>query len=95
VNVQEWINNANSWELMVFPNPLSSKLNVQYNLPKEDEITIVLFDTQGKLFLQKSFGQQVIGQHQETIDLTNIPNGTYVCRISGQQNMITKTVIKN
>jgi hypothetical protein len=25
----------------------------------------------------------------------SIPQGTYVCRISGQQNTITKTVIKN
>ena len=95
VNVQEWINNANSWELMVFPNPLSSKLNVQYNLPKEDEITTVLFDTNGKLFLQKNLGKQASGEHQETIELTSIPPGTYLCQISGNQNSITKTVVKN
>jgi len=95
LNVQEWINNANAWELVIFPNPTSTTLNVRYNLPKEDELTIALFDMQGKLILQKKLGKQVSGEHQETLDLTSIPQGTYVCRISGQQNMITKTVIKH
>jgi hypothetical protein len=95
LNVQEWINNANAWELVIFPNPTSTTLNVRYNLPKEDELTIALFDMQGKLILQKNLGKQVSGEHQETLDLTSIPQGTYVCRISGQQNTITKTVIKN
>jgi len=95
LNVQEWLNKVNAWEVVIFPNPTSTNLNVRYNLTKEDEITIALFDMQGKLILQKNFGKQVSGEHQETLDLTSIPQGTYVCRISGQQNTITKTVIKN
>lgn len=95
LNVQEWLSNANAWEVVIFPNPTSVNLNVRYNLPKEDEITIALFDMQGKLILQKSLGKQVSAEHQETLDLTSIPQGTYACRISGQQNTITKTVIKN
>jgi hypothetical protein len=94
-NVQELLNVANSWDVAIFPNPPSTTLNVIYNLPKEDEITIALFDMQGNLILQKSLGKQVFGEHQETLDLTNIPQGTYVCRISGRQNTITKTAIKN
>ncbi len=95
LNVQEWLSKVNAWEVVIFPNPTSTTLNVRYNLPKEDELTIALFDMQGKLILQKNLGKQVSGEHQETIDLTSIPQGTYVCRISGQQNMITKTVIKH
>jgi hypothetical protein len=95
LNVLEWINSANVWNVMVFPNPTSTDLNVSYNLPKEDEITIALFDMQGKLMLQKGSGKQVSGEHQETLDLTSIDQGKYVCRISGLKNAITKTVIKN
>ncbi len=95
LNVQEWLNIANAWDVMIFPNPTSANLNVCFNLPKEDEITIALFDKQGKLILQKSLGKQVPGEHQETLDLSNIPQGTYVCRISGKQNTITKKIIKN
>ena len=95
LNVGEWLNKANAWVVVIFPNPTSATLNVHYNLPKEDEITIALFDMQGKLILQKNLGKQVSGEHKETLDLTSIPQGTYGCRISGQQNTITKTVIKN
>ena len=95
LNVQEWLNNANDWQVVVFPNPTSTNLNVRYNLPMEDEITIALFDNQGKLILQKNFGKQVFGEHQEILDLTSIPQGNYVCRIKGQKNTIIKTVIKN
>jgi hypothetical protein len=95
LNVLEWINNANVWDVMIFPNPTSTNFNVSYNLPREDEIIIALFDMQGKLKLQKSSGKQGAGEHQETLDLTSIDQGTYVCRISGLNNAITKTVIKN
>jgi hypothetical protein len=94
LNVQEWLSYVNGWELVIFPNPTSTTLNVHYNLTKEDEITIALFDMHGKLILQKNLGKQVSGEHQETLDLTSIPQGNYVCRITGQQKTITKTVIK-
>lgn len=95
LNVQEWLSNASAWEVVIFPNPTSTSLNVRYNLAKEDDITIELFDMQGRLILQKNLGKQVSGEHQETLEQTSILQGTYVCRISGQQNMVAKTIIKN
>jgi hypothetical protein len=72
----------------------STNLNVCYNLPKEDEITIALFDMQGKLILEKKIGNKISGEHQETLDLKDLPQGSYVCRITGKQNSITKQVVK-
>jgi hypothetical protein len=95
LNVQEWLNNANAWEVVIFPNPTSTNLNVCYNLPKEDEITIALFDMQGKLILQKSLGKQVSGEQQQTLDVSNLTEGTYVFRIEGQHQTVNKTLIKN
>jgi hypothetical protein len=95
LNVQEWLNSANAWEVVIFPNPTSTNLNVRYNLPKEDDITIALFDMQGKLILQKKVGKQVSGEQQQTLDVINLPAGSYVCRMKGQHQTVTKTVIKN
>ena len=91
----EWLNSANAWEVVIFPNPTSTNLNVLYNLPKEDDITIALFDMQGKLILQKRVGKQVSGEQQQTLDVSNLPEGSYVCRVKGQHQTVTKTVIKN
>lgn len=95
LNVQEWLNSANAWEVVIFPNPTSTNLNLRYNLPKDDEINIALFDMQGKLFLRKSLGKQLSGEQQQTLDVSNLPEGSYVCRIKGQHQTVTKTVIKN
>jgi len=69
-------------------------LNVSFNLPQADEVSIRLYDIQGKLIVSKDIGHKGIGKHQELIDLTDIPMGTYTCSISGQKNTITKQLIK-
>jgi hypothetical protein len=94
VNLLEWLNNANGWEVNVYPNPTSTSLNISFNLPQADDVSINLYDTQGKLISEKKIGKKESGKHQEILDLTGIPQGTYICRISGQKNMITKQVIK-
>jgi len=94
INVQEWLNDANSWEVAVYPNPTSTTLNIRFNMPKEDEVSIGLYDMQGKQVLLKALGSKSFGSHQEMLDLIDMPNGTYVCRISGKYNSITKQVIK-
>ncbi|MBU3659610.1 MAG: T9SS type A sorting domain-containing protein [Flavobacteriales bacterium] len=94
-NIQELLNNANAWNLNVCPNPTNSILNINFNLPKADEVLIGLYDIDGKPILEKDFGNKVAGEYQEILDLTNIPNGTYICRISGTRNIITKKVIKH
>ena len=49
---------------------------------------------QGKQILEKNMGNKISGEHQETLDLKDLPQGTYVCRITGKQNSITKQVVK-
>ena len=93
-NIQELLNNANAWDFSVSPNPTNTILNIHFNLPKADEVLIGLFDMKGKLILEKNLGSKAAGEYQEILDLTNIPQGTYICRTSGIQNIITKKVIK-
>jgi hypothetical protein len=95
LNVQELLNNVNTWEVVVFPNPTSSNLNIRFNLPKEDEITIALFDMQGKLILMKNIGKQVSGEQQQTLDVSNLFEGSYMCLIEGRHLRVTKKVIIN
>jgi hypothetical protein len=94
VNTQEWLNQANAWQVRVFPNPSSTVLNVRFQLPKEEKVSIALIDLQGKLLLEKNLENKAAGEYQEILDLTGLSKGTYICRISGQQNTITKQVIK-
>ena len=94
LNTQELLNKANAWNLSVFPNPTSTNLNVSFNLPKADKMSIALYDLQGKVVLEKQLGTKANGKHQEMLNISNLPNGAYVCRISGGHNSITKQIIK-
>lgn len=93
-NIQEMLNNANAWNFSVSPNPTNTILNIHFNLPKADEVLIGLYDMNGKLIMEKNLGSKVAGEYQELLDLTNIPDGTYICRTSGVQNIIAKKIIK-
>ena len=93
-NIQELLNKANAWDFSVSPNPTNTFLNIHFNLPKADEVLIGLYDMNGKLIMEKNLGSKVAGEYQEQLDLTTIPQGTYICRTSGVQNIITKKVIK-
>jgi hypothetical protein len=94
LNAGALLNSLNTWDLIIFPNPVSNSLKIQYKLPKEDKISIALYDVLGKLILEKKFGEQLPGSHSDVIDLTNIPKGNYGLRIVGQNQSITKNVIK-
>lgn len=95
LNVEDWIHTANAMEVVVFPNPTSNFLEVRFTLPAADQIGISLYDFQGKLVLEKHLAKQVSGIYQQTLDLTNVAEGTYLCRIFGKHTYITKKVIKH
>ncbi len=94
IGIDELLNKANAWQVSVFPNPANNVLHVRYNLPTEDKILISVFDLQGKLLLELNKGNKAKGEHEETLDLSKLPAGQYVCRISGQTNTISKNIIK-
>ena len=94
IGIDELLNKANAWQVSVFPNPANNVLNVRYNLPTEDKMLISVFDLQGKLLIETNVGERTIGEHEETLDLSKLPAGQYICRISGQTNTISKNIIK-
>ena len=94
IGIDELLNKANAWQVIVFPNPATNLLNVRYNLPTEDQILISVFDLQGKLLFEINKGNKAKGEHEETLDLSALPAGQYVCCISGRTNTISKNIIK-
>jgi len=78
----------NRW--MVYPNPVTTVVNIQSFDYQEDEITIKITDIAGKtLFLQ----QTVIYDNLQ-IDLSNFPAGLYLMTLSSLQNIHTFKIVK-
>jgi hypothetical protein len=93
-NVEQLVDLANTWQAVVFPNPVNNSLQIRYLLPKADVVKIALYDMQGKLIVENNIGNQKEGQHQAMLDLSHINAGSYVCRITGQKASISKQIIK-
>jgi hypothetical protein len=94
LNVQEWLNQANAREVIVYPNPTEASVNLQFHVPVADDVSLSLMDAQGKLMLEKKLGALPPGVHHETLDLGHLPQGMYVCRIAGRQHSINKQIVK-
>ena len=94
LNIEVLINKANSFDVVIFPNPTNSDLQVKYNLTKDDLIRIELFDLQGKLIFSKNLGKQIQGQQETILNLSQIPSGNYVCNIIGERTTISKRIVK-
>ena len=95
VNMEELLISANSFDLKLFPNPTGSYLNISFHLPQSDQIFIRFFDLQGNVLIEKKLGVLPSKYCIESLDLTHIPAGAYICCISGLNFAINKQVIKN
>lgn len=66
------IDETSSEELLIFPNPISSKTILQLSRMLSNDETIQLFDSQGRLLKEVSTGNQV--------GLNGVPRGIYLVR---------------
>ncbi|MEO6167413.1 MAG: T9SS type A sorting domain-containing protein [Chitinophagales bacterium] len=79
-------------ELETSPNPFSNSIKVKYLLSLPEEITITLFNTFGTVIWQNihyADGEQII-----TINLDEIPAGTYLLRLTGMHTAATAKILK-
>jgi hypothetical protein len=58
------------------------QLQVQYMLPRNDNVKISLFTGFGALVDQKVMGLQRAGMHMQAFDLGRMPAGTYIVKVT-------------
>ncbi|MDP4200491.1 MAG: choice-of-anchor D domain-containing protein [Bacteroidota bacterium] len=66
----------------VAPNPTSSDLTISYQLGLDGPVTIDLYDPLGRVAKHIDGGSQKQGQHTASIDLSSLPAGRYVYRLT-------------
>jgi len=67
-------------KINTYPNPFSSNLTVDYNLPVSEDLTIELFDVLGRKIKTISKGNKTAGAHSFIIDGSKLTQGTYVIK---------------
>jgi len=85
---QQELNNM----LNVYPNPTSNYITINYTengIFNLEDLTFSVFDITGKQVIKTS-----INSVNNKIDLTNLTNGTYFLKVSGNDFSATQKIIK-
>ncbi len=80
-----------SRNIYVSPNPSSDKLILDLSSIKDNLTSVEIYDVQGKFV--KSVEKVIVGK-MSPIDISDIPKGNYILKVSTKEGSITKNFIK-
>ncbi len=80
--------------LTVYPNPSHDRVKIAFDLQQKGEIEATVMNLEGKVVLQKPFGQMVPGAHQLDLDMTGLAPGLYFMRLKAGERLQTVKVVK-
>ncbi|MDC1067947.1 choice-of-anchor D domain-containing protein [Candidatus Kapabacteria bacterium] len=75
------------------PNPINSNTSIDFSIPHNSNTKIEIYDMLGNLISTQFDGYTQRGNHSNRIDVSSIPNGVYVLKVSTMLNSETKQII--
>jgi aminopeptidase N len=73
-----------------YPNPVSGQTTFTYSLPKDSQVSLAIFDMNGKQVMSLLSGSQTRGTHIMNADLSGLGTGIYLSRLTAGDNTVTK-----
>jgi hypothetical protein len=77
-----------------YPNPCSDLVNIEYELNRNSEITISIYDCLGNVLFSQNKRMQEIGKHMAEISMKTISHGVYFIILRSQDYSRSIRVIK-
>jgi hypothetical protein len=76
-----------------YPNPFNARTTIRYDLGRESDISIDVFDILGRQVEALISEHQVAGPHQVTWDAGNCPSGIYFYKLKASDVVETKRML--
>ena len=73
-----------------YPNPFNPSTNFNFSLERDMDITMSVYDVQGRLITKLADGEFASGRHSIKWDASNAGSGIYFCKLTAEGN--TKTI---
>ena len=84
-----------SENIRIYPNPANNILYIEYLLTNKKDVHLSITDILGKESLKQDFDAGE-GQNFYKLDISNLQKGVYILKLSGgQENLITRKIVKN
>ncbi len=80
-------------DIQLYPNPATSVINVQYELPQNTSVNITVFDAFGKLVKNVSNVELLAGEQTLDMDVSNLSAGMYFYTLQASEWKATKKFI--
>ncbi len=78
----------------VCPNPVSDKLTISYQLKEAGTALVSILDLNGKLMEIVSSEFKPTGEYRLVRNISDYPQGVYLCRVQIGNDMVTRKIIK-
>lgn len=69
-------------------------MHINYELKQPEEVTLMLYDLQGRQLAGIQHAGQTIGNYKEVISMDSCPRGEYLLRITVGENLYGEKIIK-
>lgn len=76
-----------------YPNPFNPSTNIQYDLPVASDVSIKVYDIQGRMIANIDKGQQSAGSYTHRFNAGNMASGMYIYRIEAGNFVATKKMM--
>lgn len=82
--------NVNPYTLLIYPNPASALTTFCFQLASPENVVLTIVDMKGHVVLSQDHGLVPGGNSQIKIDLSGLPDGTYMCTLTNGAAKITQ-----
>lgn len=69
--------------LNIYPNPMTTQGTIAFDLPKNGNVTVKVYDLNGRLVENIPMDNQSQGHHQVSLNTENYSTGTYIATVTG------------
>jgi beta-glucosidase len=92
-NVNEYLEMKQD-EIVMYPNPTSGQVSIQYYLKREGKVNLSIFNTLGNNHAVLIDEVQAEGVHTATFDMQNLPKGVHIIRLNRNGSIRTDKLLK-
>ncbi|MCK4663059.1 MAG: T9SS type A sorting domain-containing protein [Bacteroidales bacterium] len=85
---------TNTLQLNVYPNPVDDDAWLTFNLSETSDVSIRVYNIQGKLIKTKTLKNQTIGKQTIKFDISNLNTGTYLIFVIAGDKKSTYKILK-
>ena len=76
-----------------YPNPFNPVTTISFDLPKESDVKLMIYDLKGRVLVELVTGRMVAGSHSVVWDASEVASGVYIYKLTAGDKQLTKKMI--